>query len=356
VTVVRLIHRSAETIGLAPGTATYLGEPSDQPLRVTVLDYDERSFTERVLDRPEESFAFRDSPSVSWINVDGLHDVAAIEAIAGHFGLHPLVVEDVLHTGQRSKAEDYDDTLFIVLRMLSYNESTQTVDDEQVSLVLGKRYVLSLQQRVGDVFDGVRERIRNSKGRIRRAGADYLAYSLVDAVVDQYFVVLERLGEQVEVLGEEVSEHADRRKLEEIRRLKRELLFLRKSIWPLREVLSRIQRGESPLFDAHTLIYLRDVYDHTIQVIDTVETYRDMMAGLLDVFMTSVSNRMNEVMKVLTIIATIFIPLSFVAGLYGMNFKYMPELSWRYGYFGALGVMAAVAGGMLVYFKRKGWF
>jgi len=354
--MVRLVRRSSEKIGLAPGTAVYLGEPSDEPLRITLIDYDEDRVDERDLDDPEESFAFRDAPTVSWINVDGLHDVEAIEAIAGRFGLHPLAVEDVVHTGQRTKAEDYEDSLFIVLRMLSYDEQTDRVTDEQVSLVLGPRWVLSFQERTGDVFDGIRERIRNNKGRIRRANADYLAYSLIDAVVDQYFVVLERLGERVEALGEEVSERANPKELEEIRRLKRELLFLRKSIWPLREVLSGIQRGESPLFEEHTLIYLRDVYDHTIQVIDTVETYRDMMAGLLDVYLTSISNRMNEVMKVLTVIATIFIPLSFVAGVYGMNFAHMPELSWRYGYFGALGVMGAVALGMLAYFKRKGWF
>jgi magnesium transporter len=354
--MVRLVRRSKEKIGLPPGTAVYLGEPSDEPLRISLLDYDEERVTERVLDDLREAFPFRDSPSVSWINVDGLHDVVSIEAIAAHFGLHPLVVEDVVHTGQRPKAEDYEDTLFIVLRMLSYNEQEDWVDDEQVSLVLGPGWVLSFQQRAGDVFDGVRERIRSNRGRIRRANADYLAYSLIDAVVDQYFVVLERIGERVEVLGEEVSERASPKKLEEIRRLKRELLFLRKSIWPLREVLSGVQRGESPLFDEHTLIYLRDVYDHTIQVIDTVETYRDMMAGLLDVYLTSVSNRMNEVMKVLTVIATIFIPLTFVAGIYGMNFVHMPELSWNFGYFGALGVMGVIALGMLTYFKKKGWF
>ena len=354
--MVRLIRRSAEKIGLAPGTAIYLGEPSDEPSRITLLDYDEERMTERVLEAAAETFPYRDSASVSWINLDGLHDVESVEAIAGHFGLHPLAVEDIVHTGQRSKAEEYENSLFIVLRMLSYDEGANGVEDEQVSLVLGPGFVLSFQQRAGDVFDGVRERIRSSKGRIRRAKADYLVYSLIDAVVDQYFVVLERLGEQVEALGEEISERATPKKLEEIRRLKREFLLLRKSIWPLREVMSGIQRGESPLFDEHTLIYLRDVYDHTIQVIDTVETYRDMMAGLLDVYMTSVSNRMNEVMKVLTIIATIFMPLAFVAGLYGMNFTNMPELSWRFGYFGALGVMGAIALGMLYYFKRKGWF
>ncbi|MFC2081894.1 magnesium and cobalt transport protein CorA, partial [Candidatus Bipolaricaulota bacterium] len=267
--MVRLIRRSAEKIGLAPGTAIYLGEPSDEPSRITLLDYDEERMTERVFEAVAETFPYRDSASVSWINLDGLHDVESVEAIAGHFGLHPLAVEDIVHTGQRSKAEEYENGLFIVLRMLSYDEGANGVEDEQVSLVLGPGFVLSFQQRAGDVFDGVRERIRSSKGRIRRAKADYLAYSLIDAVVDQYFVVLERLGEQVEALGEEISERATPKKLEEIRRLKREFLLLRKSIWPLREVMSGIQRGESPLFDEHTLIYLRDVYDHTIQVIDT---------------------------------------------------------------------------------------
>jgi len=352
----RLVRRSKEKVGLAPGTAVYLGEPSEEPIRITLLDYDGDRVHEETLENVEDAFAYRDSVSVSWINVDGLHEVDPIERIAGHFKLHPLTVEDIVHTGHRAKAEDYEDTLFIVLRMLSYNDHTEEVDDEQVSLVLGPHWVLSFQQHLGDVFEGVRERIRKDKGRIRRAKADYLVYSLIDAVVDQYFVVLEKLGDRVEALGERVCERADPERLEEIRQLKHELLFLRKSIWPLREVLSGIQRGETPLFDDHTLVYLRDVYDHTIQVIDTVETYRDMMAGLLDVYLTSISNRMNEVMKVLTVIATIFIPLTFVAGVYGMNFVHMPELSWKYGYFGTLGVMALLALAMLAYFKRKGWF
>jgi len=352
----REMRKGHEKTGLAPGTPVYLGEPSDDPVRITLLDYNETRVLERQIDDPAEAASTRGSASVSWFNVDGLHDVESIESIAEPFGLHPLAVEDIVHTGQRPKAEEYEDSLFLVLRMLSYNDEAGRVDDEQVSFVIGPHWLLSFQQRAGDAFDGVRERIRNDRGRIRRAGPDYLAYSLIDAIVDQYFVVLERLGERVEALDEEVSERAEPRKLEEIRQLKREFLFLRKSIWPLREVLSGIQRGESPLFDEHTLIYLRDAYDHTIQVIDTVETYRDMMSGLLEVYLTNISNRMNEVMKVLTIIATIFIPLSFVAGVYGMNFAHMPELSWRYGYYGALGVMGAVAVGMLAFFKRKGWF
>ncbi len=354
--MVRLVKRSEKKAGLPPGTPIYVGEASEEPVRITAIAYDEHQLSEQQLVDTEPGLPARETPTVSWINVDGLQDVAPIETIAERFGLHPLALEDIVHTDQRPKAEEYDGSLFIVLRMLSYNEAAQAVDDEQVSVMLGPGWVLSFQERAGDVFDGVRDRIRHHKGRIRRAGADYLAYCLIDAIVDQYFVVLERLGGRVEALDAEMLERPDPELLAEIRELKRELLYLRRSIWPLRELLSDLQRQGSSLFEEQTLLYLRDVYDHTIQVIDTVETYRDLTSGLLDVYLSAASHRMNEVMKVLTMIATIFIPLSFVAGLYGMNFAYMPELSWRYGYFAVLGVMAAIAAGMVVYFKRKHWF
>jgi magnesium transporter len=290
-----------------------------------------------------------------WLNLDGVHDVDAVEALGTAFGLHPLAVEDIAHTGQRPKVEEYDDHLFFVLRMLRWNDQTAEIDDEQVSLALGASWVLSFQERRGDVFDPIRDRLQSNRGRVRSTGADYLAYALMDAIVDQYFVILEKLGDRIEALGERMTEDPDKQDLTSIRHLKRELLFMRKSVWPLREVVSTLQRDSTPLIQDATMIYFRDVYDHTIQVIDAVETFRDMVSGLMDLYLTSISNRMNEVMKVLTIIATIFIPLSFVAGVYGMNFVHMPELGWRFGYFAALGVMALIAGGMLLYFKRRKW-
>ncbi len=351
----RFIRRGGRKAGLSPGTLIHVGEVKVERARISLLDYDESAFQEKEVTTIEECFPFKDKPTITWINIDGLHQVEIVEALGKHFGLHPLVMEDIVHTGQRPKMEDYENTLFIVLKMLLYNEASEQIDEEQVSLILGPNLVISFQEREGDVFDPIRERIRNNRGRIRKMGADYLAYALVDAIVDHYFILLEKVGDRVEILGEELVEKPSPKTLEEIHALKRELLFMRKSVWPLREVISGLQRGESALFEEHTLIYLRDVYDHSIQVIDTVETFRDMISGMLDIYLSSVSNRMNEVMKVLTIIATIFIPLTFVAGIYGMNFQYMPELRWSWGYFGALGVMGLAVVGMILYFKRKRW-
>ncbi len=350
----RFVRQRAKAVGQAPGTLVHTGER--KVVRITVLDYNEDDLEERVLATPEEAFGYLDSETVTWINVDGLHQVDVVEKLGTHFGLHPLVLEDVMNTGQRPKMEDYETYAFLVVRMLAYDDARRALEDEQVSLVLGRNFVLSFQERVGDIFDPVRERLRAGKGRLRKAGADYLAYALLDALVDHYFVLLERFGERLEEVEEELIEDPTTSTLHAIHELKREMIFLRRSIWPLREVINRLQRGESELVREGTLVYLRDVYDHTIQVIDTVESQRDMVAGMLDTYLSSVSNRMNEVMKVLTIIATIFIPLGFVAGLYGMNFTNMPELGFAYGYFIAVGVMAATGVAMALYFRRKGWF
>jgi magnesium transporter len=281
--------------------------------------------------------------------------VELIEKIGKRFGLHPLILEDIVHTGQRPKLEDFGDHVFIALKMLYYNKQKGEIESEQISLIFGKNFVISFQERVGDIFDPIRERIRKNKGRVRKAGADYLAYALIDSIVDNYFVILEQLGEEIENAEQELAVNPTPETLQAIRTFKKETIFLRKSIWPLREVANSLERGESSLVDKSTLIYLRDVYDHTIQIIDAVESYRDMLSGMLDVYLSSISNRMNEVMKVLTIFAAIFIPLTFVAGVYGMNFSFMPELGWRWGYFGILLVMAIIAAVMIVYFKRKRW-
>jgi magnesium transporter len=279
-----------------------------------------------------------------------------LEQLGERFGLHPLVVEDILNTDQRPKLEDYGEYLFIVLKSHYHSDGESgDAEIEQISLVLGPNYVLSFQERAGDEFEPVRERIRSNKGRVRRQGADYLAYSLIDLIADTYFLVLERLGERMETLEEELVTDPTTETLQAIHKLKREMVFLRKSIWPLREVIGALERGESPLIQDTTGVYLRDVYDHIIQVIDTVETYRDMLSGMLDIYLSSVSNRMNEVMKVLTIIATIFIPLTFVAGVYGMNFKHMPELEWPWAYPLVWLAMIIIAGLMVAYFRRKRW-
>ena len=326
------------------------------PVTYSLINYDNNVLIKEVQASAfMDAMSFMDTHGVTWLDIDGVHQAEVLESVGQHANLHPLVLEDIHNTYQRPKVEDYDDYLYIVLKMISWDSDSSEVQAEQVSLILGKNYVISFKEDPGDIFDSIRQRLREGKGRIRKLGADYLAYSLLDQVVDHYFIVLENLGEQVEDLEEELVTNPDRSTLQTIYHLKRELIYLRKSVWPLREAISSLERGESPLFQPETLIYLRDVYDHTIQVIDTIETFRDMVSGMLDIYLSSVSNRMNEVMKVLTIIATIFIPLTFIAGVYGMNFIYMPELQWHWGYFLIWGVMITMAIGMVIYFKRKGW-
>jgi magnesium transporter len=289
------------------------------------------------------------------MNVTGLHDVELIRQLGERFDLHPLVLEDVVSTGQRPKFEDFGSYVFMVLKTLHGGEELGHVRTEQISIILGPNFVISFQEIEEDPFGHVRERIRSGRGRIRTMGPDYLAYALVDAIVDHYFVVLEKLGDAIEVLGEETVSDPTPSTLHTIQGLKRELSNLRRSVWPLREVVSGFQRGESNMLSERTEVYLRDVYDHTIQVVETIEAYRDIVSGMFDTYLSSVSNRMNEVMKVLTIIATIFIPVTFVAGVYGMNFQRMPELAWPWSYPAALLLMLAIALVMIAYFRRKRW-
>jgi len=353
--MLELFRKSSKKAGLSPGTLVHIGEKKVERVRIRIIDYDVEQFQVKEIETIEECFPFKDTPTVTWINIDGLHEVQIIEKIGQHFGIHPLIQEDILHTGQRPKMEDMESYVFVVARMLFYDDEMGEVESEQVSLILGPNYVISFQEKEGDIFDPVRERIRNGKGRIRKMKADYLAYALVDTLVDNYFIILEKLGEKIEGMEDQLVANPTPETLQTIHILKREMIFLRKSVWPLREVISSLERGESPLIYESTGMYFRDVYDHTIQVMDTVETYRDMVSGMLDTYLSSLSNRMNEVMKVLTIIATIFIPLTFVAGIYGMNFEFMPELTWHWGYFAALGLMVIIFLGMVVYFKRKRW-
>jgi magnesium transporter len=288
--------------------------------------------------------------------VDGVHNPAMLEKIGECFGLHRLVTEDLMSVVQRPKVEDYGDYLFVVLKMLTFDEKDNRIVPEQVSLIVGDNFLLSFQEGIkGDVFPLIRDRLRSGRGKIRKLGVDYLAYSLLDAVVDGYFVILEKLGERIDLLEEELIARPGRPIIEQLYQLKRELLFLHKAVWPLREVVSSLVRRESPLIRETTAPYMRDVYDHVVQAIDSVEIYRDMLSTMLDLYLSSVSIRMNEIMKVLTIIATIFMPLTFLAGVYGMNFKHMPELEWKYGYLLAWIIMAGIGIIMGFYFKRKKW-
>jgi magnesium transporter len=342
--------------------STPAGEPGinegREPASVTLtcINYNKDGpVTEHQASAFTQEMAFVNKPGVTWLDIDSVHHTDILEAVGAQANLHPLVIEDIHNTYQRPKVEDYEQYLYIVLKMISWDEAATEIQGEQVSLVLGENFVLSFKEDPGDIFDPIRTRLREGKGRIRKQGPDYLAYALLDQVVDHYFLVLENLGEKIEDLEEELVTNPDASTLQTIHHLKRELIFLRKSVWPLREAISSLERGESPLFQPDTLVYLRDVYDHAIQVIDTIETFRDMVSGMLDIYLSSVSNRMNEVMKVLTIIATIFIPLTFIAGIYGMNFTNMPELGWPMGYFMVWGLMILIFIGMLIFFKRKGW-
>ena len=351
-----MIKKRSQKAGLPPGTLIHIGEQRAEAAKITVIDYDDISFQEKELKTVEECFPYKDKPTMTWINIDGLHQKDVLEKLSGHFGFHPLVMEDIMNTDQRPKMEDYADYLYIVLKMLYYNDKENKITTEQVSLIVAPHIVISFQEGLeGDVFSPLRERLRNDKGKVRKMGSDYLAYSMIDAVVDSYFMILEKLGERIETLEEELISDPGTETLHEIHYIKREMIFLRKAVWPLREVIGMMMRGESPLIHDSMKIYLRDVYDHTIQVIDTIETLRDMVAGMLDIYLSSVSNRLNAVMKVLTIIATIFIPLTFIVGVYGMNFKYMPELEWRFGYPLIWLVMIAISISMLLLFRRKKW-
>ena len=351
----RHLKRTADKAGQPPGTLIFTGTQKLQDVTIEVMDFDESGVRELEDATLETALPFKDKPTVTWMNVTGLHDVSLMERIGETFGVHPLAMEDVLSTGQRPKYEDFGDYIFFVLKALHKDESSSEITTEQISLILGGNFVVSFQEIPEDPFNHVRERIRAGRGRIRRAGPDYLAYALIDAIVDHYFVVLESLGDDIEQLGEKVIEDPSPETLGVIQSLRRELSRLRRSIWPLREVVSAFQRTETELVEESTEAYLRDVYDHTIQVVETVESFRDILSGMFDTYLSSVSNRMNEVMKVLTIIATIFIPVTFVAGVYGMNFHFMPELSQPWAYPAALLVMLAIAVAMLSYFRRKKW-
>lgn len=339
----------------------HIGKKRTTPIQIHLFDYDIEHFEEKEIKDIKECFSYRDTETVTWINIDGVDDAELIEKIGNHFKIHPLVLEDIMNTGHRPKMESFDNYEYLVLKMLYHDEKTKEIQAEQVSIILTKNTVISFQERPGDIFDNIRERLRSGKGRIRKNCSDYLSYSLIDAIIDHYFVILESIGEIIEEMEGKLIENPSPETLQQIHRLKADMIFLRKSVWPLREVINSLIREESSLITESTILYFRDVYDHTIQVIDTIESYRDMVSGMLDIYMSSVSNKMNEVMKVLTIFASIFIPLTFIAGIYGMNFNpevspfNMPELNWFWGYPFAILVMSLMAILMLYYFKRKQW-
>jgi magnesium transporter len=350
-----LLHRSRKA-GLPPGSLEYFGEKIAGKLIISVIDYSENEFHEFKAKSVEEIFPLQKTETISWIDISSMINVETIEKIGEQFNVHPLILEDILTQGQRPKMEDMDDYIFIVIKMLSYDEKNDEIKSDQVSMVWGSNFLITFQEFEGDVFDTIRDRIRTEKGRIRKMGSDYLAYSIIDAVIDRYFIIMEKLGERIEILEEHLIENPSREAIHDIHTMKQKMLFIRKSVWPLRELISGLEKSESPLIHEATVMYIRDLYDHTIQIIDTVETLRDILSGMLDIYLSSISNRLNEVMKVLTIISTIFIPLTFIAGVYGMNFVDMPELKTWWGYPAVLTLMTCIAGAMIYYFYKKKWF
>ena len=351
----RWMRRTVKKPGLSPGTLIHTGVRKVDRVRITYFDFDGERCSEGEVGSIDACFPFKSSSSVTWVNVDGLHDVELVRRVGEYFGWHPLLQEDIVATGQRAKVEEYGGYLFVVLPMLSWDEERQQVEQEQLSLVLGNRYVFTFQERAGDDFEPIRDRIRTAKGRIRSRGADYLTYALLDALVDRCFVVLEAIGDYSERLEEEVLAGHDPHTMIQLHALKRELIGIRKAVWPVRDVIARIVRDEEDMFTPETEVFLRDVHDHAAQVVETVELLRDVVSGAMDLHLSLAGGRTNEIMKVLTIMASIFIPLTFVVGVYGMNFDYMPELGIRWAYPALLLAMACVAGAMAFYFRKKRW-
>jgi magnesium transporter len=342
--------------GLPPGTLVHVGRLQSHPARISVMQYSEAALHEEQLTTDEGASISVLPGNVTWIHVDGVHDLEAIGKLGETHGLHPLTQEDIVNTQQRPKMEDYGEYLFVVMKALNLDTGFgHRLQSNQVCLAIKPDLVISFQEGNGNLFGPIRERIRHGRGLIRKNGSDYLAYALIDAVVDRYFFVLETLGETIEELQEEVVARPTRETLHQIHSMKREMLVLRRAVWPLREFAYNLLLGESTIIEKSTVLFLRDVYDHAVQIIDSIETYREMISGMLDVYLSSVNNRMNEIMKVLTIIATVFMPLPFISSIYGMNFRYMPELEWPWGYPAVMLLMGAIAGGMITYIRAKKW-
>ena len=341
--------------GSSPGTVVYVGEQRLLKVQVDVIHYDPSGSSEQRDVSVQDCVDAVAENGITWMNVNGVHDVDLIAGLGERFGLHPMTMEDIVNTTQRPKVEEFGGYIFMVLKMIAFDEARQSFDIEHVSVILGANFVISFLEDDGDVFEGVRQRIRSAGGRIRGMKADYLAYSLMDAVVDHYFLAVERMGDIIEEVDDRLLEEPRPGDIREIHGLKRAILSLRKAVWPIREEVGVIVKSESPLLTAESRVFWRDLYDHSIQIIDLVETHRDLLGGMHDVYLSILSHRMNEVMKVLTIISTIFIPLTFIAGVYGMNFKEMPELQWRGGYYSVWVVMIVIASGLFLYFRRKRW-
>ena len=354
----RFLKTFSTKAGLPPGSPVHVGDiptPTEE-VRIKALRYSDAKFEEFDAPDTETLLKLKDEEGILWVHVNGVHQPEKISAVGELFSLHILTQEDILNTGQRPKIEEFDNYLFLVGKILSFDESVGFVQEKHFCLVLMPNVILSFNEAGANIFAAVENRLQKLNAKIRKKSADYLAYALFDAMVDNYFLVMEKIGAQIEELEEEILTDPSRESLEWLHFLKRELTVLRKSVWPLRDVINSIIRSDSELIVEDSVKYFMDVYDHTMQILETLEAFRDVTASLFDIYLSAISNRLNEVMKVLTVIATIFIPLTFISGVYGMNFHYMPELAWRWGYFATLAVMAVLGIGMAIYFKMKDWF
>ena len=345
----------AAKVGLAPGALIHLGERKTEQPTITLIEYGDAELVECCFTSIEEAKAHQPRLPVLWLNVHGLHEPEVMAEIGRRFKLHPLVLEDILNTNQRPKIDDYGDYLFMVARFFEIDGENNQIGSDQVSLILGPNFVLTFQERPSGRFDPVRERLRQNRGQIRKLGADYLAYSLLDAIVDRYFTILENIGERTEELEDVMLEHPRPGALQMVHQLKRETLNLRRSIWPLREVINSLTRADDRFFRPETRPYLRDIYDHTVHAIESLEANRDVIAGMLDIYLSSVSNRVNQEVRALTVVAIIFMPATLISGIFGMNFKVMPPLDWPNGFLMALGLMATVATTLSIIFWRRRW-
>jgi magnesium transporter len=351
----RLYKRHPARPGQPPGTLLYDRAPRVDKVSIRVIDYGPDACAVRTTTDVEETFRLRDSETVSWIDVEGLHDTELLNRFGTHFGLHPLVLEDVLNTHQRPKIEEYEDYLYLVVRMLAPGINNTEMHSEQVSIILARRFVITFQEIPGDVFDPLRKRIDLGKGRVRRLGTDYLVYALIDSIVDNYFLVLEKIAERIEQVEESITEKPEPEILARVHQLRRELVYMRRNVWPLRDVVIALERSETEMVGEDARVYIRDLHDHVVQVIESMENFRDVLASLQDLYVSSISQRTNEVIRVLTVISTIFVPLTFLAGVYGMNFDVLPELHWRWGYFAFWGVSVAVVVILIGFLRSRRW-
>lgn len=348
------VKKKSDKSGMIPGSFVYVGKNQEStPIQIELIEYNQTHLEKKFVSSIHDCKDSLNNQYTSWVNIDGVHDIKLIEELSQTFKIHPLIAEDILNTDQRPKVEINNDYIYIVLKMISYDEKNQTFVNEQLSIILLDNLVITTQELPGDLFNNIRERIIQQKGRIRKLKADYLVYCIIDAIVDEYFKVIDRLESELEEIEADIEN--SKNSIQDIHWLKKEILYIRRAVYPVRDIISSLMREEHPFIQEKTSLYLRDIHDHCLQVYESVEIIRDIVSSLVEIHLSSVSNKMNEVMKVLTIFASIFIPLTFITGIYGMNFENMPELKWEYGYFYLWGLLLFITVSLMIYFKKKKW-